>query len=165
MISLEAIDSIVVGGGIVRTVDGSRLGSVEQVFLAEDSGEPAFVTVRTGLFGLSETFVPLAGATLDGSVISVPYSRSLVRNGPRIESSRGAISADEERALYGYYGLSVATEAEASTDDDAAPAAGAPSGPGGLPHPGGPPPPHPHPGAPPPPHLLRHPLPGPPPPR
>ncbi|MEB0268025.1 PRC-barrel domain-containing protein, partial [Cryobacterium sp. 10I5] len=106
MITLEGIDDIVVNGGVVVTRDGAKLGSVEQVFLSEDSGEPAFVTVRTGLFGMLESFVPLDGATIDGPRVVVAFDRDRIRNGPRIESDRGSITADEEKELYDYYGTS-----------------------------------------------------------
>ncbi len=78
MISLSDLDSIVLNGGIVLAVGGAKIGSVVQVFLAADSGEPAFVTVRTGLFGMSESFVPLAGASIVESSINVRYSKERV---------------------------------------------------------------------------------------
>ncbi|TFC22850.1 PRC-barrel domain containing protein [Cryobacterium sp. MDB1-18-2] len=182
MITLEGIDDIVVNGGFVVTSDGAKLGSVEQVFLSKDSGEPAFVTVRTGLFGMLESFVPLAGATIDGPRVVVAFDRDRIRNGPRIESDRGSITADEENELYGYYGTSapespVSPESSVSVEptEMAADATGAPArqvqSPGAPPTPDHPhphpldgphpPPPHapngPHDGAPPPPpHLLKH---------
>lgn len=176
MITLERIDDIVVHGGIVVTSDGAKIGSVEQVFLSEASGNPAFVTVRTGLFGMSESFVPLAGAKIDGSSILVAFDRTQIRNGPRIESDRGSITVDEESELYRYYGVpeeELSAEASEAGDpeesgpaqavvvevkDAVAPAAGPPT----PPHPDHQPPPHPgshpHPihGAGPPPHLLKH---------
>ena len=168
MITLEGIDDIVVNGGVVVTSDGAKLGSVEQVFLSEDSGQPAFVTVRTGLFGMLESFVPLAGATIDGPRVVVAYDRDRIRNGPRIESDRGSITADEENELYGYYGTSapdsagstgsaesagsgIPVESEeiaadaAGSPDPQAQSPGAPPAPGHPPHPhDGPHPPHPH---------------------
>ncbi|WP_427135989.1 PRC-barrel domain-containing protein [Pseudarthrobacter sp. S9] len=105
MVSLADIDDIVLNGGIVLAADGEKIGSVEQVFVSDSSGDPAFVTVRTGLFSMSETFVPLAGASIDGTRINVLYTKDLVKNGPRIASDRGSITTGEERVLYGYYGL------------------------------------------------------------
>ena len=184
MITLEGIDDIVVNGGVVVTSDGAKLGSVEQVFLSEDSGQPAFVTVRTGLFGMLESFVPLAGATIDGPRVVVAYDRDRIRNGPRIESDRGSITADEENELYGYYGTSAPdsagstgsaesagsgipveseeiAEVAAGSPNPQAQSPGAPPAPGHPPHPhDGPHPPHPHgphDGPPPvPPHLRKH---------
>jgi hypothetical protein len=105
MPSLQEIDNIVLNGGIVTDPDGNKIDSVEQVFLSGDSGVPAFVTVRTGLFGMSASFVPLTGASLDEPVIKSAFTKDLVKNGPRIDSDRGATTAAEEQELYRYYGL------------------------------------------------------------
>jgi hypothetical protein len=177
MLSLQDIDNIVLNGGIVVDAAGEKIGSVEQVFTSGDSGDPVFVTVRTGLFGMSESFAPLSGASLEESVIRVAFAKDTVKNGPRIDSDRGAITATQEQELYSYYGLVAGTSSEGSatgTGPDGAPAAAGetvpiqttadavgneglieasgarPAGqkpPHPLPH-GGPPPP--------PPHLRKH---------
>ncbi|HEV7167387.1 MAG TPA: hypothetical protein VGN49_05390 [Micrococcaceae bacterium] len=158
MISLADLDDIVLNGGIVLAVGGARIGSVEQIFLSADSGEPAFVTVRTGLFGMSESFVPLAGASILPSGIKVRFSKDRVTKGPRLDSERGTITAEQEEELYGYFGMAVTmTRGDASSPQQGTTMSAAPP----------PPPP------PPPPHLLKHvpppprparPLPPPPPP-
>ncbi|MBT2598118.1 PRC-barrel domain-containing protein [Arthrobacter sp. ISL-72] len=52
--------------------DGDKIGSIGQVYTDDDSGEPTFVTVKTGLFGTSESFVPLQGASVEGDDTLVP---------------------------------------------------------------------------------------------
>ncbi|NED87350.1 PRC-barrel domain containing protein, partial [Streptomyces sp. SID11233] len=42
--------------------DGEKIGGVDEVYLDDRTGRPEWVTVRTGLLGLREHFVPLAGA-------------------------------------------------------------------------------------------------------
>jgi hypothetical protein len=168
-------------------VAGEKIGSVEQIFTSGDSGEPVFVTVPTGLFGMSESFAPLSGASLEESVIRVAFAKDTVKNGPRIDSDRGAITETQEQELYSYYGLypgaseegsatgagrvevpaaagetvpqtTAAAAANDGLNDGGEWPAGPPHPPHPLPH-GGPPPP--------PPHLRRHvpphPHPGPPP--
>jgi hypothetical protein len=46
------------------------------------SSQPNWVTVETGLFGASETFVPLEQATADGDTIHVPYGKAFVKDAP-----------------------------------------------------------------------------------
>jgi hypothetical protein len=118
----------VLNGGIVLSKDGDRVRSVEQVFLNDDTCEPAFVTVRTGLVGMSETFVPLAGATLDGSRIHVAYARDRMKNGPRIDSDLGSISTQEENALYLYYGIDTSRSQPGNTGSSSAEASPAATG-------------------------------------
>jgi hypothetical protein len=114
MLSLQDIDNIVLNGGIVLDVTGEKIGSVEQVFTSGDSGDPVFVTVRTGLFGMSESFAPLSGASIDESVIRVAFTKDKVKNGPRIDSDRGAITETQEQELYSYYGLDGGVSKEGS---------------------------------------------------
>ncbi|MCZ9882913.1 hypothetical protein [Arthrobacter sp. B2a2-09] len=184
MLSLQDIDNIVLNGGIVVDAAGEKIGSVEQIFTSGDSGDPVFVTVRTGLFGMSESFAPLSGASLEESVIRVAFAKDKVKNGPRIESDRGVITETQEQELYSYYGLVTEASNDAATGTspedagletvDTAPGENVPEESPQIPPPhGGPPHPHPHPphGGPPPPHpphLHKHvplpPHPGPPPP-
>jgi hypothetical protein len=128
MLSLQDIDNIVLNGGIVVDVDGEKIGSVEQVFTSGDSGNPVFVTVRTGLFGMSESFAPLSGASLEESVIRVAFAKDTVKNGPRIDSDRGVITETQEQELYSYYGLDAGASNEGSSTgsglDDSTAAAG-----------------------------------------
>ncbi|MGY3380011.1 hypothetical protein ACVWYS_001968 [Arthrobacter sp. TE12231] len=114
MLSLQDIDNIVLNGGIVVDANGEKIGSVEQIFTSGDSGDPAFVTVRTGLFGMSESFAPLSGASLEESVIRVAFAKDTIKNGPRIDSDRGIITETQEQELYRYYGLVADTAGEGS---------------------------------------------------
>jgi hypothetical protein len=156
MLSLQDIDNIVLNGGIVVDVAGEKIGSVEQIFTSGDSGDPVFVTVRTGLFGMSESFAPLSGASLEDSVIKVAFAKDMVKNGPRIDSDRGAITETQEQELYSYYGLDPGTAVEGSAAAESA--AGSVTEDTAEEWPPGQEPPHrpPHPGPPPPPHLHKH---------
>ena len=60
--------------------------------------------VRTGLFGMSESFVPLEGATDNGKDIIVNYDKDTVKDAPRIDADRD-LSPDEEETLYAHYGM------------------------------------------------------------
>ena len=47
----------VIDGKVTNTA-GDTLGSVGQIYADDQTGEPTWVTVKTGLFGTSESFVP-----------------------------------------------------------------------------------------------------------
>ncbi|OLT40138.1 photosystem reaction center subunit H [Serinicoccus sp. CNJ-927] len=89
--------------GVVVDQDGEKVGKVGQVYLEDSTGEPAWVTVKTGLFGTSESFVPLQGATVQDQEVRVPYTKDQVKDAPRVEED-GHISVEEERELFRYYG-------------------------------------------------------------
>ena len=101
MMNEEQIQSLQ-NDGVVVDQAGDKIGKVGQVYLEDSTGEPAWVTVKTGLFGTSESFVPLQAATVQGEQIRVPFSKGQVKDAPRVEED-GHLSVEEERELFAYY--------------------------------------------------------------
>ncbi len=83
---------------------GDRIGTVGQVYLDDRTGRPEWVTVRTGVIGAGETFVPLAAARFDGDRLVVDATREQVSRAPEVDED-GHISAQAEAAIYRYYGF------------------------------------------------------------
>jgi uncharacterized protein (TIGR02271 family) len=102
MISRDSVQTLI--GGTAYSSDGDKIGSIGTVYLDNASGEPAWVTVKTGLFGSNESFVPLDQAEQTNDGIRVPYDKDRVKNAPNIETDR-ELSEQEEDQLYAYYGL------------------------------------------------------------
>ncbi|GAA4658239.1 PRC and DUF2382 domain-containing protein [Kineococcus glutinatus] len=94
--------------------DGDKIGRVGTVYLDDATGQPSWVTVKTGLFGSSESFVPLDRAQISGTEIRVPYSKSQIKDAPRTETDAELTPQEEER-LYEYYGLGTGTSATTGT--------------------------------------------------
>lgn len=88
----------------VYETDGSKIGSTGQVYLDRQSGTPAWVSVKTGLFGTKESLVPLQKATLRDDRIVVPFDKAQIKNAPRVEPDDDLTPAEEEE-LYRYYGI------------------------------------------------------------
>ncbi|MCY1136544.1 PRC and DUF2382 domain-containing protein [Actinoplanes sp. Pm04-4] len=88
----------------VYDTDGEKIGSVGQVYLDAESGDPEWVTVRTGLFGAKETFIPLRGADVTGDRVVVAYAKERVKDAPRVDAD-GPLSQAEEGELYSFYNL------------------------------------------------------------
>ncbi|MEU8234794.1 PRC and DUF2382 domain-containing protein [Actinoplanes sp. NPDC048967] len=89
----------------VYETDGTKIGSAADVYLDAQTGNPEWVSVKTGLFGTKQSFVPLEGANLEGDRIVVAFSKDQVKDAPRIDPD-GRLSPAEEDELYRYYGLS-----------------------------------------------------------
>ncbi|WDF33318.1 PRC and DUF2382 domain-containing protein [Arthrobacter agilis] len=102
MITQDHIDTLLGNGGNVLGSDGEKIGSIGQVYLDDQTGEPSWVTAKTGLFGTSESFVPLQGADVEGHDVRVPYTKHQVKDAPRVESD-GNLSPEEEDRLYRHY--------------------------------------------------------------
>ncbi len=104
MISTNDVQNLVGQGGIVTDADGSKVGKIGQVYLDNKTGDPQWVTVSTGLFGTSESFVPLISATTSGNDIQVPFSKSIIHDAPRVDAD-SQISEAEEADLFRYYDM------------------------------------------------------------
>jgi uncharacterized protein (TIGR02271 family) len=94
--------------------DGEKIGTVGQIYLDDQTGQPAWVTVNTGLFGSNESFIPLTEASFSGDRLTVPYDKDKVKNAPSI-SEDGHLSPEEEQRLYEYYGLNYSTGYDTTT--------------------------------------------------
>ena len=88
---------------VVSEADG-KIGKVGTVYLDDDTQQPSWVTVKTGLFGSAESFVPLSEANLSGDEVRVSYSKDKVKDAPRMDTD-SELSPAEEDELYRYYGL------------------------------------------------------------
>jgi sporulation protein YlmC with PRC-barrel domain len=92
-------------GMTVVDADGDKIGTVEQIYLDRQTGQPEFATVKTGLFGLKTSFVPIVDAEITGDdTVRVPVQKEQVKDAPRIEPDGQELSADEERKLWEHYG-------------------------------------------------------------
>jgi len=104
MVSTEQVQNLIDRKATVYAQDGDKIGTVGQVFLDDETNTPNWVTVKTGLFGTSETFVPLDRATVQGDDVHVPYTKDKVKDAPRVDVDQH-LSVEEEDELYRYYGL------------------------------------------------------------
>jgi uncharacterized protein (TIGR02271 family) len=112
MISTEQLQQII--GTDVVDSSGSKIGKAGQVYLDDTSGQPSWVTVKTGLFGSGESFAPLDQATFSGDQLQLPYSKDKVKDAPRV-SDDGHIAPEQEDELYRYYGLGGGTYESTTT--------------------------------------------------
>jgi uncharacterized protein (TIGR02271 family) len=101
MIGTDTLDRVI--GADVYDADGDKIGTASEVYLDDQSGTPEWVTVKTGLFGTKETFVPIRDADLTGDGLRVPVSKAQVKDAPKVDTD-GHLSPDEEQELYRYYG-------------------------------------------------------------
>jgi uncharacterized protein (TIGR02271 family) len=102
MIGTDTISRVI--GQDVYDESGEKIGSAAEVYLDDETGEPEWVTVRTGLFGTKESFVPIRNADLTNDGVRVPVSKTQVKDAPKIDTD-GHLSPQEEQELYRYYGL------------------------------------------------------------
>jgi uncharacterized protein (TIGR02271 family) len=102
MIGTDTISRVI--GQDVHDQAGEKIGSASEVYLDDETGQPEWVTVRTGLFGTKESFVPLRDADMTNDGLRVAVSKAKVKDAPKIDTD-GHLSPQEEQELYRYYGL------------------------------------------------------------
>ena len=106
MIGTETLDRVI--GKDVYDEAGQKIGSAAEVYLDDETGQPEWVTVRTGMFGTKESFVPIRDADLTDDGVRVPVSKDRVKDAPKIDTD-GHLSPQEEQELYRYYGMGTGT--------------------------------------------------------
>lgn len=88
----------------VYDTNGDKVGSVGQVYLDDATNEPTFVTVKTGLFGMKETFVPLNQASQAQDGLTVPFDKDFIKDAPNVDAD-GSLTPEEEQRIYEYYSM------------------------------------------------------------
>jgi len=82
----------------------NKIGRAGQVYLNTDSGQPEWLCVNTGLFGMKESFVPLRDAQIKGDVVYVAYDKEQVKDAPSIEPDASDMGDPQVQELFAYYG-------------------------------------------------------------
>lgn len=82
--------------------EGNRFGKVSQVYMDDQTGQPLWVLVETGLFGTRQSFAPIHGSRRDGERVFLAVSKDQVKDSPSIERD-AHIGQDEQDALREYY--------------------------------------------------------------
>lgn len=89
-------------GRAATDVNGDKIGDVGQVYLDEGTGRPEWVTVKTGMFGMRESFAPLSGSSVRGDQLVLAVSKQLVKDAPSVADD-GHLDEPEVTALYQHY--------------------------------------------------------------
>jgi PRC-barrel domain len=84
---------------------GSKIGTLESVYVDTATDEPVFATVMVGLPTRRRlVFVPLTGATVGPAYLKVTHAKARVKSAPSIGTD-GELPATEEAAVFQHYDL------------------------------------------------------------
>lgn len=93
-------------GHAVVDQSGSKIGTLESIYVDTGSDQPAFATVTVGVPTRRRlAFVPLTGATVGPGYLRVGYAKRLVKSAPSIGTD-GELPAGQEEAVFKHYELS-----------------------------------------------------------
>lgn len=84
--------------------DGERIGTIEEIFLVEETDRPEWALVKLGRIGGRRTLVPLAGARPSADGVRARCGKAVVSEAPSVdaadEPSDGVVAA-----IYRHYGI------------------------------------------------------------
>jgi uncharacterized protein (TIGR02271 family) len=101
---MAATDAAAWRGGTAVDRDGEKIGTIDEIYADAETGKPEWLAVKTGLFGMKLSFIPIAEASETGGDVRVPYDTQQVKDAPNAEPD-GELSQEEEADLYRHYGL------------------------------------------------------------
>lgn len=83
---------------------GDKIGSINEIYLNERTGQPNFVAVNTSMSGLVDSIVPLRGHTLRDGELHLAFERDRIEDAPMLDTS-GYLTTEEQDAFYRHYGV------------------------------------------------------------
>jgi uncharacterized protein (TIGR02271 family) len=91
-------------GADLLDAEGSKVGKIEDIYLDNDTQEPEWALVHTGLLGRKLHYVPLMGASVSGDALQTAHTESQIKGAPSIDPDL-ELSPQEEADLYRHYGV------------------------------------------------------------
>lgn len=104
----SASELVSMKGCDIYTLEGDKIGRLQDFYYDPDTGRPEWLTVESGLFRKQHQLVPLEGAHVIADRIIIPYSKDAVKATPDIRDEE--LTLDEETELFEHYGLRQAME-------------------------------------------------------
>ena len=84
--------------------DGEKLGDVNEVFVDDQSGQPTFVEINHGLFGMNSSLVPLRGHDFSGDDLKLGFSKDRIKDAPDFDSDK-PLTPEAQSDIFKHYGL------------------------------------------------------------
>ncbi len=107
-------------GANLIDAEGSKVGKIEDIYLDNDTQEPEWALVHTGLLGRKLNYVPLRDASVSDDSLQAAYTESQIKDAPSSDPDL-ELSPQEEVALYEHYGIAAEPRVLHAGDVEAAP--------------------------------------------
>lgn len=91
-------------GATAYDVAGDKIGKIHKLFVDGHTREPKWAEVHTGLFGRSQTLIPLIGCKHEGRAVTVTVSKDAVKEAPEVKVGEG-VTVDDASRLSRHYRL------------------------------------------------------------
>ena len=91
--------------------DGDKLGAVKEIFVDDETGQPAFAEVGHGLFGMSSSLVLMRGHRFSGEDLQLAFSKDRIKDAPDVGTDEHLTREDQQR-VWDHYQLSDTEDTE-----------------------------------------------------
>ena len=110
-------------GRTLKDRNGDKIGTIDALYLDQQTDKPEWALVNTGLFGTKSLFVPLAGASPRGEDVVAQVEAQQVKDAPTMAPDE-ELWEQQEAELFRHYGIAYTTEGSVTATDDARAAVG-----------------------------------------
>ena len=91
-------------GRVMLDRAGETLGTIEEIYLVEETGQPEWAVVKLSGRRRQRTLVPLAGAAASDKGVKAAYAKAVVNDAPEIDRDAEP-SAHQVGEVYRHYGI------------------------------------------------------------
>lgn len=95
----------------VDDVYGARVGTVQDVYVDNDTDAPCWLLTKMGRFSDAHALLPLQDAVAGAGQVWVPYEKDMIRRAPQVAPGM-PITQEREAALCAHYGVMSSRGAE-----------------------------------------------------
>lgn len=96
---------------------GAKIGTIEEIYLVEETGRPEWALVKMGLIRARTTLVPISGAQPTAKGVRSGCDKAVVSEAPDVDADTGPSDA-QVAAIYRHYGIAVQTPASSANGSE-----------------------------------------------
>ena len=97
---------------------GEKIGTIQEIYLVEETGSPDWALVKMGRLGRRTTLVPLSGASPTADGIRARYDKAAISDAPTVDPAEEP-SDEQVTAIYRHYGIAGAARSPADAGNGA----------------------------------------------
>jgi uncharacterized protein (TIGR02271 family) len=104
-------------GSTLRDRGGAEIGTIDALYVDQQTDKPEWALVTSGLFGKKASFVPLAGASTMGDDVIANVDLQQVKDAPKLAPDT-ELSEQQEVELFRHYGIDYTAEGSVTAAED-----------------------------------------------
>src|SRR5687768_8673238 len=104
-------------GSTLKDRNGEEIGTIDALYVDQQTDKPEWALVTAGLFGKKASFVPLAGASPQNGDVVANVDAEQVKDAPKLAPD-AELTEQQEVELFRHYGIDYTPEGSVTATDD-----------------------------------------------